>query len=63
MTISVVLTDEQEAALLARAKRLKVAPEDLALTAIRDFLARQADFEAVADRVLEKNRDLYRRLA
>jgi hypothetical protein len=63
MTISVVLTDEQEAALLARAKRLNVAPEDLALVAIRNFLAQQADFEAVADRVLEKNRDLYRRLA
>lgn len=64
MPISVELSPEQEAALLESAKRLKVDPEALAGAAIRDFLVQQdTDFQAAADRVLRKNKELYRRLA
>jgi predicted transcriptional regulator len=64
LPISVELSPEQEAALLESAKRLKVGPEALAGAAIRDFLAQQdTDFQAAADRVLRKNKELYRRLA
>jgi predicted transcriptional regulator len=64
LSISVELSPEQEAALRESAKRLKVGPEALASAAIRDFLVQQeADFQAAADRVLRKNRELYTRLA
>ena len=64
LPISVDLSPEQEAALLESAKRLNVVPEALAGAAIRDFLVQQeADFQAAADRVLRKNKELYRRLA
>ena len=64
LPISVELSPEQEKALLESAKRLNVVPEALAGAAIRDFLVQQeADFKAAADRVLRKNKELYRRLA
>jgi hypothetical protein len=46
------------------ARRLGVTAERLAGAAIADLFAReQDDFESVAAKVLEKNRELYRRLA
>jgi hypothetical protein len=64
MKISVELTDMQRAALAAAAERLQVAPDELAAAAVRDLLAQpDEDFERVAERVLAKNRELYRRLA
>jgi hypothetical protein len=64
MTIHLTLTPEQEKQLQEAARRLNIPPEALASAAIRDLLAQtSADFERVADRVLEKNRELYRRLA
>ncbi|MBI1893693.1 MAG: DNA-binding protein [Candidatus Rokubacteria bacterium] len=46
------------------ATRLNVRVEDLAEAAVRDLVALPGeDFEAAAQRVLKKNRDLYRRLA
>jgi hypothetical protein len=46
------------------AARLGVAPDELAKAALTDLLAaHDDDFEATARRVLEKNRELYRRLA
>jgi hypothetical protein len=64
MKISVELTESQRAALAATAERLNVAPDDLAAAAVRDLLANPGeDFTRAADRVLEKNRELYRRLA
>ena len=64
MRLSVELTPALEAQLAAVAARLNVSAEDLAAAALRDLLARrEADFEAVAERVLAKNRELYRRLA
>jgi predicted transcriptional regulator len=64
VAISVELTPEQEALLLESARRLNVSPESLAGAAVRDFLVQQqADFQAAADRVLQKNSELYKRLA
>lgn len=50
--------------LRAEAERLGLAPEDLARAALTDLLATpDAEFQAVANRVLAKNRELYKRLA
>lgn len=63
-TISVELTQTEEDQLRAQAKALNVRPEDLVAALVRDGIGPQApDFESAARRVLEKNRDLYRRLA
>ena len=46
------------------ADRLGVAPDELAKAALTDLLAvRDPDFDAAARRVLDRNRELYRRLA
>ncbi|HZN26682.1 MAG TPA: hypothetical protein VFB75_20800 [Burkholderiales bacterium] len=46
------------------AARLSVSVSELAKAAVRDLIGRLAeDFERAASKVLEKNRDLYRRLA
>lgn len=46
------------------AQRLGVAPEDLARGAVLDLLSTpNAEFRTAAARVLEKNEELYRRLA
>lgn len=64
MRLSVDLTPKQEQQLAAVAARLNVAPDVLAAAALRDLLdQREAEFEAAAAHVLEKNRELYRRLA
>ncbi|PYP12909.1 MAG: hypothetical protein DMD54_17745 [Gemmatimonadetes bacterium] len=64
MAISLNLPPEAERRLAEVAKRLNVPLNDLAAAAVRDLVAQPAqDFEAVAKRVLEKNRELYRRLA
>ena len=64
MTLSVDLPSDAERRLAEVAKRLNVPVQELAAAAIRDLVAEPSeDFERVARRVLEKNRDLYRRLA
>jgi len=64
MKLSFDLTEAQEHALAEAASRLQVRPEDLAAAVIRDLVALpSAEFDAVARRVLEKNSELYRRLA
>jgi hypothetical protein len=64
MPISLNLPPEAERRLAEVAKRLNVPLNDLASAAVRDLVAQPAqDFEAVAKRVLDKNRELYRRLA
>jgi predicted transcriptional regulator len=64
MNLSIHLTDDAERRLLDEAQRLNVSADELATAAVRDFIARSdADFESAARRVLEKNRELYRRLA
>jgi hypothetical protein len=63
MKISLDLPDSQSQALAEAAQRLQVRPEDLAAAAVRDLVAQSSDFDSAAKRVLEKNRELYRRLA
>jgi len=64
MTLSVNLPTDAERRLAEVAKRLNVPVQDLAAAAIRDLLAEPTEeFERVARRVLEKHRELYRRLA
>jgi trans-aconitate methyltransferase len=64
MAIAIELSDHQAEALREAATRLQVPEAELAAAAVRDLLAQQsADFEAAAQRVLEKHQELYRRLA
>lgn len=64
MKISVEITGSQEQALTEAARRLNVPPNELAAAAVRDLIAQPGpEFERAASRVLEKNRELYRRLA
>jgi hypothetical protein len=64
MKLSIDLDPKQEEQLRAIADRLNVSVETLAAAALRELLDdRVEDFDTVAERVLSKNRDLYRRLA
>jgi predicted transcriptional regulator len=64
MTLSIQLPDDAERRLRQAAKRLNVPVDQLAAAAVRDFVSQPAaDFEQAANRVLNRNRELYRRLA
>jgi len=64
MKLAFELPAAQADRLRQEAARLGVAPDELAKAALTDLLAaHDDDFEAAARRVLEKNRELYRRLA
>ena len=64
VSLNLDLGDELSARLEDAARRLNVSTQDLARAAIRDLLARQGEeFERAAERVLEKNAELYKRLA
>jgi predicted transcriptional regulator len=63
MAITLQLTPEQEAKLRSVASQLKVSPEALAETAVRDLLAQPDDeFLNIARKIVEENRELYERL-
>jgi hypothetical protein len=63
MSISLNLDDDQSKRLQERARELGVDPRDLAKAAVNDLLSRPADdFDRAAKSVLDKNRELYRRL-
>lgn len=63
MAITLQLTPEQEARLRSVAGQLKVSPEALAETAVRDLLAQPDDeFLKIAQTIIEENRELYERL-
>ncbi len=63
MSISLHLDEEQSRRLKERARELGVDPGELAKAAVNDLLSRpDDDFSRAARRVLEKNRELYRRL-
>ena len=63
MAITLQLTAEQEARLRSVTGELKVSPEALAETAVRDLLAQPTDaFLRLARAVVEENRELYERL-
>ena len=63
-TITIALPDDRLARLQEIAARLNVTPEDLARVGIEELLSRPEDaFQGAADYVLQKNAELYRRLA
>ena len=64
MTLNLELDEQQVQRLQEAARRLNVSVNDLAKAAINDLLAKpETDFERAATRVLEKNAELYKRLA
>lgn len=64
MTILVELDEVQSQRLRELALTLKVDANELARAAINDLVSRPAeDFDRAVQYVLEKNRELYRRLA
>lgn len=64
MSVTIELNDEQSKQLEQRASELGVDVRDLARAAVNDLLSRPADdFERAAKYVLEKNRELYKRLS
>ncbi len=63
MAITLQLTPAQEAKLRSVAGQLKVSPEALAESAVRDLLAQPDDtFIKIAQEVVAENRELYERL-
>jgi hypothetical protein len=64
MKLAFELPPAQAEKLRVEAERLGLLPEDLARAALMDLLGTpDAEFQAVAARVVAKNRELYRRLA
>ena len=64
MKLAIDLAETQLERLRAEAERLGVPVEELARAAISDLLGNSSqDFDEAASRVLEKNRELYERLA
>ncbi len=62
--ITVTVPDTQVAQLKEKAARLGITLIDLVLLSIEDILSRpDEDFRKAADYVLQKNSELYRRLA
>jgi predicted transcriptional regulator len=63
-SITITLPENRLAKLREIAARLNVTPEDLARVSIEEVLARPDEaFKQAAEYVLQKNSDLYRRLA
>ncbi|MCP9821946.1 hypothetical protein [Cyanobium sp. L1E-Cus] len=64
MSLAIRLKQQQEQALTAAAKCLGVSATELAAAAVRDLHAQPStDLVAAAQRVLEKHREVDRRLA
>ena len=64
MRISVDLSHIESERLETTAKRLGIRPEELARVALTDLLDRpEEDFQTVAEHVLSRNKELYRRLS
>lgn len=63
-TITISLTADGLANLKRLAKELQISPEDLARATVEDMLRQPDDsFLVSAERILNDNADLYRRLA
>ena len=64
MKLAFELPQAQAEKLRDEAKRLGLAPEELARAALADWLgAPDTEFRVAATRILQKNQELYRRLA
>jgi predicted transcriptional regulator len=63
-TLTIELSEEQQRRLLDRAREAGTTPEQLIRAGIDEWLSRpRGDFTDAAEYVLEKNAELYRRLA
>ena len=63
MKLAIQLSEAQEQRLAEIADRLNVPAESLAEAAVRELVDQsESDFDQMADRLLEKNRELYERL-
>lgn len=63
-SITVTVSDDRMAKLKEIAGRFSISPEDLVRVSIDELLARPDEvFEKAAEYVLNKNSELYRRLA
>jgi antitoxin FitA len=63
-TLTITLSDERVKKLQEIADRFRVAPEELVRASLEELLTRPLDdFQLVLERILNKNADLYRRLA
>lgn len=63
-TFTITLSDERVKKLQEIAERFRVAPEDLVRASLEELLSRPLDdFQKALERVLNKNADLYKRLA
>ena len=64
MKLDIELSPAQADRLRQEAERLKITPEELARAALTDLLSEpDQSFKIVAERVLQKYSELYRRLA
>jgi predicted transcriptional regulator len=64
MTITVTIPDDRLSKLREIADRFKITPEDLVRVSIEEILTRPDEaFQQAARHVLDKNSELYRRLA
>ncbi len=63
MEVAIRIDEEHTAVLNAEAERLGVSPEVAAKTVLLEALNRKAKFAAVAERVISKNAELYKRLS
>jgi hypothetical protein len=62
--VTIPLTEEQFAKLQEKAQRLRVPPETLLAAIVEDLLSRpDEEFLQAMEYVLQKNSELYRRLA
>lgn len=63
-TITVPISDIQLQKLQTLAERVGVSPEELARAGLEDWLRQpREDFQSAVEHVLQKNAELYRRLA
>ncbi|MBL8796438.1 MAG: DNA-binding protein [Planctomycetia bacterium] len=62
-TLTITLKEDQLDRLQKVAAELGVSPEAVVQNTLDEYLTRRARFQQAADYVLEKNAELYRRLA
>ena len=63
-TLTITLSDDRLAKLREIANRFNIKPEDLARFSIEELLTQPDEsFQKAADYILQKNAELYRRLA
>jgi hypothetical protein len=63
VTITVTLSEDRLQKLNELAKQFRIAPEELLRVSVEELIARpQADFQKALEYVLEKKKELYKRL-